>query len=263
MNFKEIELNIEASVATITLNNPQKLNPFTIPMGQELVRAFYECEYNDAVKAVILIGAGKGFSSGGDIQGMASYPDDRKAVFFKDIVRELNSVITAIRRLPKPVLAAVNGVASGAGFSLALACDLAYAAKGVKFNLAHVNVGLHPDGGATYFLPRLIGVHKTRELVFTARFITAEEALQLNIINAVFAADKLMEEVAGIAKKLASGPSMAIALAKGSIDRSLEVSLTEQLEIERQAIAITGASEDLLEGVKAFMEKRPPKFTGK
>ena len=193
---------------------------------------------------------------------MSDYPDDRKAVFFKDITIELNNTIRAIRRISKPVVAAVQGFASGAGFSLALASDMVIAADDSRFNLAHVNIGLHPDGGATYFLPRLIGVHKTRELVFTGKFISAAEALSMNVINEIVPAAELMDKAMGLARKLAAGPTVAIGLAKASIDQGLIENIDSQLENERQAIAKTGTTQDLVEGVNAFMEKRKPEFKG-
>ncbi len=263
MDFKELKLEIKDNIGIITMNMPDKLNPFTVSMGEEFVQALYECEYSEDVRCVVLTGAGRAFSAGGDIQGMSDAPDDRKGFFFKEIAMWLHAVIIGIRRIPKPVIAAVNGVASGAGFSLALACDLIYAAEGARFNLAYLNVGLHPDGGATFFLPRLIGVHKTRELVFTGKFLNANEAADLNIVNKVTSAEELENEVLSLAKKLASGPTFAMGLAKESIDKSLQENLEGQLENERQALCKTGVTEDLLEGIKAFLEKRKPVFQGK
>ncbi len=263
MDLKELKLDIQGAVAIVTMNRPDKLNPFTIPMGEEFIQVLYECEYNQDIRCVVLTGEGRAFSAGGDIQAMSDYPDSRKGVFFKEIALRLHEVITALRRMPKPVIAAVNGVASGAGFSMAMACDLVYAVPGVRFNLAYVNIGLHPDGGATYFLPRLIGVQKTRELVFTGRFIDVEEAAELNIVNKIVPQENLMDEVMKQANTLAAGPTLAIALAKSSIDKGLHADLEVQLENERQALSLTGVTEDLREGINAFLEKRKPVFKGK
>jgi 2-(1,2-epoxy-1,2-dihydrophenyl)acetyl-CoA isomerase len=263
MAFKELQLEIKGSVAIITMNNPDKLNPFSVQMGKEIKQAFYECEYKESVQAIILTGSGRSFCAGGDIKAMADCLEEPKAVFFKEITIELNNVIKAIRCIKKPVIAAVNGIASGAGFSLTLACDLIIASTGARFNLAHVQVGLHPDGGATYFLPRLIGIHKACELVFTGSSLDATTAQRLGIANRVVAPEKVMGEAMAIATELANGPTFAIGMAKMTINRGLTEGLEAQLENERQAISQTSMTHDFIEGITAFLEKRKPTFTGK
>lgn len=263
MDFKELKLEIQGPVSIITMNNPEHLNPFSVQMGKEITQAFYECEYQESLRSIVLTGNGRAFCAGGDIKAMADYPKERKAIFFKEITIELNNVIKAIRHLKKPVIAAVNGIASGAGFSLALACDLIIASTRARFNLAHVQVGLHPDGGATYFLPRLIGIHKTCELVFTGSSLDAATAQKLGIVNRVVAPEKVMGEAIAIANELANGPTFAIGMAKMTINRGLTEGLEAQLENERQAIAQTSITHDFIEGITAFLEKRKPAFKGK
>jgi len=263
MDFKELKFKVQSRVAIITMNKPNNLNPFSIQMGKEIIRAFYEAEYQEAVRSIVITGSGRAFCAGGDIKAMADYPEKRKAVFFKEITIQLNNAIKAIRCIRKPVIAAVNGIASGAGFSLALACDLIIASTEACFNLAHVHVGLHPDGGATYFLPRIVGLQKTCELVFTGTSIDATKAKSLNIVNRVVASEKMMAEAMAIAEKLANGPTFAIGMAKMTINRGLSEGLECQLENERQAISQTSLTCDFIEGIKAFLEKRKPVFKGK
>jgi len=263
MEFTQLKLEIQDEIATILLNNPDKLNPFSIRMGKEFIEALYECEYEESVRCIIVTGEGRAFCAGGDIGEMSDYPEARKGIFFKKLTAEFNNTVKSIRSIPKPVIAAVNGFASGAGFPLALACDLIVASESARFNVAHVQIGLHPDGGTTYFLPRLIGVHKTRELVFMGSVVDAAEARDLNIVNKVVPPDRLMEVTIAMAKSLAMGPSVAIGLAKISIDRGLSENLEGQLEIECQAVAQTAMTHDILEGIEAFLQKRKPVFKGK
>jgi len=263
MGFKELKLKFQGPVSIITMNKPDNLNPFSIQMGKEIIHAFYECEYKESVRSIVLTGNDRSFCSGADIKAMADYPEERKAIFIKEITNELNNVIKAIRCIKKPVIAAVNGIAAGAGFSLALASDLIIASTEARFNLAHVQLGLIPDGGATWFLPRLIGLHKTCELVFTGSFIDGPMAKKLNIVNRVVDPEKLMGEAMALAKKLANGPTFATGMAKMTINRGLTDGLEGQLENERQAIAQTSLTSDFIEGIKAFLEKRKPVFKGK
>jgi len=262
MDLRELEFEIKGPVAVITMKNPEKLNAFTIRMGKEFIETLYECEYSESVRCIIVTGRGRAFCAGGDIGEMADHPEGRKGIYLKKITTELHNTIKAIRHIPKPVIGAVNGFASGAGFSVALACDLIVASSKARFNVAHIQVGLHPDGGITYFLPRLIGVHKTRELVFTGSIIDASEAKSLNIVNKVVPQEGLMKEAGSLARRLAAGPAFAIGLAKISIDRGLTENLEGQLENERQAIAQTGMTRDFLEGIEAFLQKRKPAFRG-
>jgi 2-(1,2-epoxy-1,2-dihydrophenyl)acetyl-CoA isomerase len=263
IDFQEITFKFQDRLAIITLNNPDSLNPFSIQMGREITQAVDECEYRNSIRSIIITGNGRAFCAGGDIKAMADYPEEQKAIFFKKITSELNNVIKAIRHIKKPVIAAVNGVASGAGFSLALACDLIIASAEARFNLAHVKLGLHPDGGATYFLPRLIGIHKTFELVFTGSFLDAFTAERLGIVNRIVAPEKVMDDAMALANELANGPPFAIGITKMTINQGLSESLEAQLENERQAIAQTSMTDDFIEGIAAFLEKRNPVFKGK
>jgi 2-(1,2-epoxy-1,2-dihydrophenyl)acetyl-CoA isomerase len=263
MAYQEAELEIKDRVAVLAMNNPDKLNPFSIQMGEDLIQALYECEYNDEVRTIVFTGRGRAFSAGGDIKSMKNYPDEKKAVFLKEITRRLHATINALRRIQKPVIAAVNGFASGAGFSLALSCDMVLAAEDARFNLAYVQVGLHPDGGSTYFLPRIVGIQKTLELYYTGSFIDAVEAVRLNLVNRVVPKENLMEEAVSLAGNLAKGPAVAMGLAKETVNRTFMEGLEGQLENERQAISKTSMTQDFLEGIDAFFGKRKPEFQGK
>jgi 2-(1,2-epoxy-1,2-dihydrophenyl)acetyl-CoA isomerase len=262
MSFKELQFETQGHIAVVTMMNPEQLNAFSIQMGKELINVFYECERKEGILSIVLTGYGRAFCAGGHIKHMADCPEDRKCEFLKNITGELNDVVTTIRRIPKPVIAAVNGVAAGAGFSLALACDLIVASENARFSLAHFNMGLHPDGGAIYFLERVVGIHKTRELVFRRSVIDANTAARLNIVNQVVSPTELNEKAMTLAQELSNGPAIAIGLAKRVIDQGLIESLDGHLENERQAIAQTGRTRDHIEGITAFLEKRKPQFKG-
>jgi len=189
--------------------------------------------------------------------------EDSPPLLLKHLTFHLHNTISAIRRINKPVIAAVNGIASGAGFSLALACDLVIAAEGAKFNSAYVNVGLSPDGGLTYFLPRIIGLQRVTQLYLTGEFVDASGGLTMGFINQVVKDEELMTAANAVASKLASAPARAIAETKQLLNRSFSESLESQLENERLAIARCGGSDDFKEGLSAFFEKRKADFKGR
>jgi 2-(1,2-epoxy-1,2-dihydrophenyl)acetyl-CoA isomerase len=245
-------------VATITLNRPESLNALNVQMRRELLAAFKGLARDDAIRAVILTGEGRGFCSGADLRGGASERDFRRV-----LEREYNPLVRAIRDLPKPVLAAVNGVAAGAGASLALACDLVYAAEDARFIQAFVRIGLVPDSGSTRTLVRALGRHRASQLIFTGEPLPAAEAHAAGLVNAVVPGGELMATVRDAAAKLAAAPTRAIALAKRSINAAEDASLDESLALEAQLQALAGRTEDHAEGVAAFAEKREPRFIGR
>jgi len=247
-------------VLTLTLNRPDALNSFTIEMKEALLAELKEAAREKSVRVVILTGAGRAFSAGQDLK-------ERQGPGVVDLGTELrmryNPIILAMRRLEKPIIGAVNGVAAGAGMSVALACDIVIASESASFIEAFGRVGLVPDTGSTWFLPRLVGYARAAEMVFTAEPVDAATAERIGLVNRVAAADQLMDEARSIATKLAAASPRALALAKRGLNRSLESGLEESLEYEAQLQSIAGRSKDHAEGVAAFVEKRPPRFTGK
>jgi 2-(1,2-epoxy-1,2-dihydrophenyl)acetyl-CoA isomerase len=247
----------DLGVVRITLNRPDSLNSLSGPLTKELFDAFGKIEADSEARAIILTGAGRGFSAGADLKsGTGSDPADWIRQYY-------NPLIMKITGLGKPVIAAVNGVAAGAGFSLALACDMRIASEKARFISAFIRIGLVPDSGLAYFLPRLVGTGRALEITSTGREVSAAEALQYGMVNRVVAPDALEAETVAFANQLAQGPTFAIGLTKKLINEGLEKPLPEVLEMEADAQHHAGKSYDFREGVAAFLEKRPSQFKGK
>ncbi len=246
-------------VLTITLNRPDALNAFTVEMKEALLAAFKDAARNKEVRVVILTGAGRAFSAGQDLK-------ERQGPDAGDLGTELrtryNPIILAMRRLEKPIIGAINGVAAGAGISIAIACDILIASDKASFMEAFGRVGLVPDTGSSWFLPRLIGPARAAEMMFTADSVDAATAERIGLVNRVVPADKLMDEANALAVRLAGAAPIALALAKRALNRALNSNLEDALEFEAQLQSIAGRSEDHKEGVAAFVEKRPPNFHG-
>ena len=254
-----LRVQIDGPVATLTLDRPESLNALTVPVKVALREALESIASDRAVRAVILTGAGRAFCAGQDLAERES-PD---AVPLDVEVRErYNPVIRAIRSMGQPVIAAVNGVAAGAGASLAFACDLRIAAEEARFVLAFGRIGLVPDSGATWFLPRLVGPAKAAELALVGDPLDAAEALRLGLVSKVVPGDRLLDEARAMARRLAEGAPLALALTKEALQRSSTIDLDEALEGEAKLQGIAGASADHAEGLAAFKEKRPPRFSG-
>jgi 2-(1,2-epoxy-1,2-dihydrophenyl)acetyl-CoA isomerase len=255
-----VKLSVAVGIATISLNRPQVLNAMDGEMMQQLRPAAEAVEKDPAVRAVVLRGEGAAFMAGGDV-----------AVFHRHLAdlpelivawgREMHAAFLALRRMGKPVLASVHGAVAGAGFSLMCAADLAIAAADTRFTLAYANIGASPDGGSTYFLPRLVGYKKTMELIMLPDRFDAETARQQGLVNWVVPNEKLADETARIAQRLAAGPTRAFAEAKRLVNQSLDP-LDAQMEQELQAFSRCSRGHDLKEGVSAFVEKRKPAFSG-
>lgn len=260
-NFETIQYTEEDHVAVITLNRPQVMNAINHQLGLELYQALKEVERNNTVRAVILTGSGTAFCSGQDLSERISLEGE---VHLSNSVRErYNLLVAKMNSLKVPVIAAVNGAAAGAGFGLALACDLRFAADNAKFTMAFSKIGLAPDSGTSYFLSRLAGLGKALEWAWTADIISAEEAFQFGVVNRVFAAHELLAATKGFAVRLANGPTLAFALTKQALYNNFSATLADALEREAQVQEIAGRSEDFREGVRAFLEKRPPKYRGR
>jgi 2-(1,2-epoxy-1,2-dihydrophenyl)acetyl-CoA isomerase len=247
------------AVLTITLNRPDALNSFTVEMKEALLAALKDAARDKEVRAIVLTGAGRAFSAGQDLK-------ERQAPGVSALGTELrvryNPIILAMRRLEKPIVGAINGVAAGAGISIAMACDIVIASDKASFIEAFTRVGLVPDTGSTWFLPRLVGAARAAEMMLTAEPVDATTAERIGLVNRVVPADQLMQEATALATKLAQAAPIALALTKRALNRAYEMNLEEALDFEAQLQTIAGRSKDHVEGVAAFVEKRPAKFRG-
>jgi 2-(1,2-epoxy-1,2-dihydrophenyl)acetyl-CoA isomerase len=254
-----VEVDGEARVATITLNRPDALNALTVPMKQALLAALRRVERDAAVRAVILTGAGRAFCAGQDLRERL---EPAAAPLGVEVRERYNPIIRAMRALPKPIVAAINGVAAGAGASLAMAADIRIASDAASFALAFGRVGLVPDSGATWLLPRLVGLTRAMELALLNEPVPAADAVRLGMVGRVVPGAELATEARSIAARLAAGAPRAIALTKRALNAAWERDLDGALEYEAQLQDMAGRSKDHAEGLAAFMEKRPPRFTG-
>ena len=264
MSYETVDLKIENGVAEITLNRPERLNAWTAQFGDDLREALLTDAADPAVRSVLITGAGRGFSSGADLKEMLEQRASGGEV--PDVGEMLRTryhpIIKGIRELPKPVVAAVNGPAVGIGCSLALACDLIWAAKSAIFGLAFVNIGLVPDGGSTFLVPVAAGKARALEMALLGDPIPAEQALDWGLINRVVPDGDLIDDARALAQRLAKGPTRSYAQSKRALNNSFLQIMDEQLDLEADIQAEMVTSSDFIEGVSAFIEKRDPRFTG-
>ena len=254
-----VEVDADSGIATITLYRPDALNSLTVPMKQELLAAFRRVEREPAARAVILTGAGRAFCAGQDLKERLQ-PD--AAPLGVELRERYNPIVRAMRSLPKPIVGAINGVAAGAGASLAMACDLRIASDTASFALAFGRVGLVPDSGATWFLPRLVGATNAAEIALLGDPVTAADALRLGLVGRVVSAAELATEATAIAARLAAGAPRAIALTKRALNAAWERDLDGALEYEAHLQDMAGRTKDHREGMAAFLERRQPRFSG-
>ena len=257
-----VHLTVESAVATIVLDRPQQLNAMDAALMAGLRDAAESVARDASVRAVVLRGEGPAFCAGGDVPLFKEHLADLSRMIVA-WGRELHFALLALRRMDKPVLAAVHGAVAGAGFSLMCAADLVLAAEDTRFTLAYANIGASPDGGSTWFLPRLVGSRKAMELALLPDRFDATTAHGLGLVNWVVPAEKLAEETARIAARLAQGPTRAYAETKRLLNRSFANGIETQMEEELEAFARCARSADLAEGLTAFVEKRKPVFRGK
>lgn len=252
-------LDIKDGIATITLNRPAVYNAITPELNRKLKEILIEVEAEPQVKVIVLTGAGKAFCAGGDLTSLADFKDP---IASREFVQESGKTAALIYRISKPVIAMVNGVAAGAGFNIALLADIVLCAKSARFSQSFSRVGLIPDWGGHYLLPRAIGQHKAKELMFTADLIDAECAWQLGLVNRVVEDEQLRTVTYEYARKLADSASLAIGIIKGFVNQSAGLTLEDVLALETEAQALCLHTQDCQEGIKAFREKRSPKFKG-
>src|SRR5215211_2262321 len=260
--MSEILVAAGDGVATITLNRPDVLNSLNRPMARSLLAAIEGARDDDAIRAVVLTAAGRGFCAGQDLA--EAMPKDGAMPDLGDIVRDsYNPVIRAIRKLEKPVLCAVNGVAAGAGANLAFACDIVFASSSATFVQSFAKIGVIPDSGGTFILPRIVGLHRATILTMLAEKISAEQARDWGLVYMITQPEALLETALGTAGQLATQPTRALGMIKRAFNKSLGVDLDAQLDFEEQLQREAGATADYAEGVQAFLEKRRPVFVGR
>jgi 2-(1,2-epoxy-1,2-dihydrophenyl)acetyl-CoA isomerase len=254
-----LDVDAAAGVATITLNRPDALNALTIAMKQTLLATLRRVDRDAAVRAVVLTGAGRAFCAGQDLRERLEPGAPPLGVELRE---RYNPIIRALRALPKPIVAAINGVAAGAGASLAMACDIRIASETASFALAFGRIGLVPDSGATWFLPRLVGATRAAEISLLGDVVPAADAVRLGLVGRVVPAAELATEARSVATRLATGAPRALALTKRALNTTWDRDLDAALEYEAHLQDMAGRTKDHAEGLAAFMEKRPPRFTG-
>lgn len=260
MTYEYLIVESENNVMTITLNRTDAGNAINIPFAKELFEAALAATHNAEVHAVVIQGSGKAFSFGGDLKSFSD-AGDKIDSSLKEVTAYLHNATSLLARMKKVVIASVNGTAAGAGLSLLCACDLVISSEAAKFTSAYTNVGLTPDGSCTYFLPRLIGLRKTQELLYTNRVLSAQEAADWGIVTQVVAADELQQKTKELAEKIAKGSTSANGMTKKLLSSSFLDRLDSHMALESDSIADMTVTADGKEGIAAFLEKRRPTFS--
>ncbi len=261
---KELLFEVEDDVAIVTLNLPAKLNALSRGVNAGLWGAMDEVRDNDAIGAMILTGTGRGFCSGADVQAMAGAVSGESAGDGAPAeTRPVGQIPSGLRSIPKPVLGAINGVAAGGGFSIAMACDIRIASENARFIAAWIRRAFMPDLGISYTLPRAVGMSKAFELIATGDAVDAEEAERIGLVSRVVPQEQLMSTTLELAKRLAKQPAMVIRYAKEALFKAQQMDFDATVELEAERFATCMGSEDAAEGIKAFVEKREPKYTGR
>ena len=262
MDYQSLILERKDNVATITLNRPDAFNALNLALGRDLFHASIEVDEDPEVRCVVVTGTGKAFCAGGDVKDFVDNLP-RVGALVKELTTYLHGAVSRFCRTDKPVIMAINGVAAGGGLSLALSGDLVVAAESARLTMAYSKIAATPDGSSSYFLPRLIGMRRTMELYFTNRVLTAREAFEWGLVTRVVPDTEFKTAVATLAREMAQGPSRAYGGAKRLFHESTWTSLETQMELEAQAIANSGRTDDFRAGVTAFAEKKSPVFRGR
>lgn len=264
MAFETIRFETTGRIAVITLNRPDNMNTFNTVMLQELISVFETVALDEDIRAVVLTGEGRAFSAGADVKGV----DELLGIKMKrkenqDIMKSVNRLVLSIRQTPKPVIAALNGVAAGASANFVLACDIIIASEKARLAENFINIGLVPDGGGTFFVPELIGYHRAAEIFFTGKILTAQEAQELGLYNRVVAPEAVMSTAMALAEELSEKPPLALAAGKSILNREVIPRLRQYLDNEAVHQRAMAGTQDAREGITAFIEKRKPKFSGR
>ena len=260
MKYKTLTINRKNKIVYIKFNRPERLNSFDIKLGNELYNALIKISKDNNIRAIVIKGTGKGFCGGGDVKEM--YNAENKPEFLRKLTKSIHKCVIEIKKMEKPVIAEINGAAFGAGLSIALACDILVASKDAKFGTAFIGIGLAPGCG-TQFFTKVVGYQKACEYILTSKIFSAQQALELGIVNIVVEPDKLDETVEEFTSKFRTLPPIAVGKAKMLINKSLENSMIDHLELESITASESAGSLDFKEGVIAFIEKRKPVFKGK
>jgi len=259
MEFHTILFNVQDSVAHITLNRPDSANSINLELAKELAKAIMRCDEDPTIRAVLLTGSGQMFCAGGDVKSFAAQGEGMP-YYLKEVTAHLHLAISYLVRMDPPIIAAVHGSAAGAGMSLACACDFVFVAESARFTMGYTRIGLTPDGASTYFLPRLVGLKRSLNLILTNRILSAREALDWGIATQVVPDKDLLSEARLFASKFAVGPTEAFGAAKRLLQTGLTESLEAQMKHESHSISEMARTKDGREGVTAFLEKRSPQF---
>jgi 2-(1,2-epoxy-1,2-dihydrophenyl)acetyl-CoA isomerase len=260
--YSTLVVEFADGVAEVTLNRPEAANAMNGEFFREFHDAVLRIDADDAVRAVVITGAGRFFAAGGDLKDFAGHGEDMPR-YLKWCTTLFHAAVARLNRMNPPVIMAVNGVAAGAGFSLALAGDLALAAESARFTMAYTRAGLTPDGSSSYFLPRLVGLRRAKELTITNRMLSAAEALDWGIVSRVVPDAELMSAARALARELATGPTLAFGAAKRLLDAGVNSTLETAMENEAESIAAMARTSDGRGGIAAFIEKRTPEFNGR
>jgi len=261
MELQTLKLDTSEGVATISINRPDAANAMSPLCAREISLVATRLESDPSVRAIVITGAGKMFCAGGDLGAFAAAGDDARRLLL-EMAGDLHVGLSRLARGNAPVIAAVNGTAAGAGFSLVMACDLAICAESAVFTMAYTRAGLSPDGSSTFYMPRKIGDRRTRELMLTNRLLKSAEALEWGIVNRVVPDAEVLPEAMKLAKELANGPTRSYGALKTLLNGTFEQTLESQMELEARAIADLSRTHDGKEGIQAFLAKRKPVFTG-